>query len=96
MKPRVYESDPQTIVDRVSVRAQELISAVTKDLCEISKPSSAATTTGVVFFPDGIQLIHVKVSVGPEATPLVSLELEISGQKGVKGAQSIEPAKISK
>jgi hypothetical protein len=35
MKPKIYESDPQTMVDRVTSRAQELISAVTKDFLDI-------------------------------------------------------------
>jgi hypothetical protein len=93
MKRKVHESDPHTIVDQVSSRAQELISAVTKDFSGISKAGSAAGATGAVFFPDGIQLIYVKLSVGLEAkTPLVSLELEVSGQKGIKSAKSIEMA----
>ena len=92
MKRKVHESDPQTIVDQVSGRAQKLISAVTKDFSGISKAGSAAGATGVVFFPDGIQLIYLKLSVGLQATPLVSLELEVSGQKGIKGAKNIEMA----
>jgi|SRR5271165_238639 len=96
MKRRAKESETQTIVERVSERAQEFISSVTKDLCEVSKSSSAATMGGVVFFPYGIQLIHLKVSVGPDTTPLVALDLEISGLKGDKGAQGAELANISK
>lgn len=92
MKPKIYESDPHSMVDRVSHRAQELISEVTKNLSDISKSSSTASTSGVIFFPNGIQLIHVKLSVGVPGTPVVSLDLEISGQKGAQGVQGIEMA----
>jgi hypothetical protein len=92
VKPKANESDAEAMVERVSKRAQELVCSVAKNLHEVSKSSSAATTAGVVFFPYGIQLIHLKITVGPDATPLVALDLEISGLKGDKGAQSINAA----
>jgi len=96
MKRKAYEPDPLIIADRVGMRVQELVSAVAKDLCDFSKPGSATSPSSVVFFPEGIQLIYVKLSLGPEATPIVSLELEISGQKSTsaRNIKSAEGLKI--
>jgi hypothetical protein len=37
-----------------------------------------------LFFPNGIELIYVKLAVGLPEKPVVTVELKIAGEKGVK------------
>ena len=82
------DKDNPTIA-AVSEEAQKLLSTTFEKLIE-------STTVKVVegdirlFFPNGIELIHVKVEAGLTEKTKVSVEVKIAGEKGIK-ADAIEP-----
>ena len=48
---------------------------------ELKEKGGGASGADRFFFPQGIQKIHVVLSIGQKEAPIASIEIEVSGQK---------------
>jgi hypothetical protein len=82
--PSRSEADPGII--EASAAAQELLGHAFDRLEKAGNVPADATGRARLFFPNGIELIHVKVQLGSPDRPLVSAELKIAGERGATNA----------
>jgi len=74
---------PDPVIVAASGQAQKLLAEAFRQLKGTGTAEAAAEPTRL-FFPNGIELISVKVQAGLPAKPLVSVEPKIAGEKGLK------------
>jgi hypothetical protein len=77
-------------VDTAGIGA-ELAKAFGDAVTSLKNAKQQAEEGKRLFFPDGIQYIHLAISIGPKDKPLVSGELTISGEKGKPGINLSNP-----
>jgi len=75
MPPANTAANPEHLVEAAATQTKEIVNQALSDL------TTAATSddTRDKFFPNGIELIHFKLDVGPEG---VSIDLQIAGGGG--------------
>jgi hypothetical protein len=83
------DSGAQPTVESAGAEAQRLLGEVFKNLRgTASEKGEAVPSPADKFFPNGVELIYVKVEAGLTEKTKVSVELKIAGEKGVKDRAS--------
>lgn len=83
----VGNSSVDPTITLVSAEAQKLLNEAFKNLKSAASVKEAAEPPRL-FFPNGIELIYIKLEAGLTEKTKVSVELKIAGEKGLKAPAS--------
>ncbi|MBC6989451.1 hypothetical protein [Hymenobacter sp. BT491] len=84
-------TDTQSILVEASAQAKQMLNDAFTRVKQYQDTAAGDPPKPDKFFPNGIELIYVKVEAGLTEKTKVTVELRIAGEKGVKGlADGIE------
>ena len=87
MSNDIKDSNVDQTITLVSSEAQKLLIEAFKNLKSAASVKDAAEPPRL-FFPNGIELIYIKLEAGLSEKTKVAVELKIAGEKGIKGPAS--------
>jgi hypothetical protein len=87
MSNDIENSNLDQTITLVSSEAQKLLTEAFKNLKSAASVKEAVEPPRL-FFPNGIELIYIKLEAGLSEKTKVAVELKIAGEKGIKGPAS--------